>query len=129
MQETRELIKASDRSPSGTVFVGVPMSLLEVFAIPLIKRLRERYPDIHHTSRRTSSFYLRELVINGRLDMAVTLQGEEHKGLKSKLIATEELYFAGHLPASHVRQIRRQSRCLKWLNIPWCFQQFPIPEE
>jgi LysR family nitrogen assimilation transcriptional regulator len=25
--------------------------------------------------------------------MAVTLQGEEHKGLKSKLIATEELYF------------------------------------
>jgi LysR family nitrogen assimilation transcriptional regulator len=93
MRETQELLKARHHSPSGTVSIGVPMSLLEVFAIPLIKHLRKQYPNLTPYIQAHSSLHLRELVMSGRLDLAVILCGPEHKGLKSRLLATEELYF------------------------------------
>jgi LysR family nitrogen assimilation transcriptional regulator len=86
-------VKASASSLSGTVSIGMAGSILEFLVIPLLKRLLKEYPDVRPNISANQSTYLGELVINGRIDIALTYENLNGKGLNSKLLAVEELYF------------------------------------
>jgi LysR family nitrogen assimilation transcriptional regulator len=93
VEETCQQVKASASALSGAVSIGMPGSILEFLVVPLLKRLRQEHPDIRPNISANQSTYLGELVINGRIDVALTYENLNGKGLSSKLLAAEELYF------------------------------------
>lgn len=92
-EEACKQVKASASSLSGAVSIGMPGSILEFLVVPLLRRLRKEYPDVRPNVSANQSTYLEELVMNGRIDIALSYENLNSKGLNSKLLAEEELYF------------------------------------
>ncbi len=78
---------------SGRVSIGVPGSILEYLTVPLLERLHEEHPAVRPNISAYPSTYLGELVMNGRIEIALDYYSPSIKYLKAKLIAVEDLYF------------------------------------
>ena len=92
---------------SGGVSGGVPGSILEYLTVPLLKRLHEVHPDVRPSISTYPSTHLGELVMNGRIEIALDYSSPNLKGLKTKLIAVEDLYFI--LSAKNAKNLNTRS--------------------
>lgn len=93
-------IKAADRGLSGAVSVGLaPGTAAASLALPLLRTVRTRYPGIVLYLNETYGTTLSELVMNGRMDLAVLYGGRNQvHGLSFLPLLKETLFLVG--PAS-----------------------------
>ncbi|MCQ2993270.1 nitrogen assimilation transcriptional regulator NAC [Pseudomonas syringae] len=78
---------------SGQVSVGLaPGTAASTLSLPLLRRVRERYPGILLYLNENFGTTLSELIMNGRMDMAVLYGGREVHGLSFVPLLRENLY-------------------------------------
>jgi LysR family nitrogen assimilation transcriptional regulator len=70
-RQMRDEVTAEGAEPSGEVIIGLPPSLQDVLAVPLLMSMRQRYPGIRVTTWVGTSMVLKELLDSGGLDLAV----------------------------------------------------------
>lgn len=78
---------------SGNVSVGLaPYSTVSTLALSLLKAVRQAHPDIVLYINENFGSVLSELIMNGRLDMAVIYGAGPMRGVKFEPLHTEELF-------------------------------------
>lgn len=85
-------------APSGHVVIGTAASAANMIAVPFVNALRERYPGIMLELLESAGVYLGEMLLRGRIDIAV-LPGEyTSSGMQVLPVLEEDLFVIG-LPA------------------------------
>jgi LysR family nitrogen assimilation transcriptional regulator len=79
--------------PSGNIAVGFPTALSALLGYELFVRVRNAYPQIKLHLVDGKSALMRELLDNGRLDIAVLFAGQPERGLAVEPLLMEELFF------------------------------------
>lgn len=92
IDNTRDLLISKEGSINGTVSIGMPSSTCKSFAIPLLRRVIERYPGIMLEIVDVPSADLTNLVEQGRVDMAITPNEPARRGLDMQPVLVEELF-------------------------------------
>lgn len=64
-------VENESTNPKGSVSIGIPTSVSNVLASPLIAATQERYPEIKLQIVESLSGHLKELVSNGRIEMSL----------------------------------------------------------
>ncbi len=65
------IVCGRDREPVGEVRIGLPGTVAEILAVPLIMRCREEFPRIHIKIQEAMSGYVRDWLANGSVDLAI----------------------------------------------------------
>ncbi|VDC28673.1 LysR family transcriptional regulator [Pseudogemmobacter humi] len=92
LDEIRTLIKAEGAPLRGHVSVGLPPTVSDIFAAPLVAAFRERHPEATIRIVSAYSSYLQDWLHRGEIDLAILLDPNSVKSLKSKLLIEESLY-------------------------------------
>ncbi|MCB1468889.1 MAG: LysR family transcriptional regulator, partial [Rhizobiaceae bacterium] len=87
----RDSIRSNRDNPIGSVYLGIPTAYSVSLGPPLIRRMRDIYPNIsvHIVEGFSSAVF--EWLISGRLDLAILYQSQEHNAGKSSPFLTEEM--------------------------------------
>jgi len=105
-QAESELADRSDASfIAGAVSVGLATySTASILSMPLLQAVRREYPEVNLFINDNFGLVLSEMVMTGRMDMAIIYAGSPIKGVTLQPLLTEELFLiapAGmSLPAS-----------------------------
>ncbi len=78
--------------PAGEVHLGLPGTVAELLAVPLILNTRERYPKIRLKIAEAMSGFVLDWLHEGRIDLGILYLPISERGLRSTAIATEQLY-------------------------------------
>lgn len=95
LQSLQSLGSEMAAAPSGHVVVGMPVSVGTLLSVPLVQQARERYPAITLGIDESPSVQLGELLLRGRLDVAVLFGDAVSKGLQASMLVDETLYAVG----------------------------------
>jgi LysR family nitrogen assimilation transcriptional regulator len=79
--------------PSGNVGVGFPTALTSLLGYDLFVQVQEAYPQIKLHLVDGKSALIRELLDNGRLDLALLFAPQPERGLACEPLLLEELFF------------------------------------
>ena len=82
-------------TPAGHVVVGAPTSAANMIAVPLLRALKERFPDITLSLIESPSAYLGDLLLSGRLDVTLLFDENLAKGMSSEPLLVEDLFVVG----------------------------------
>ncbi|MER7186872.1 nitrogen assimilation transcriptional regulator NAC [Streptomyces hyaluromycini] len=86
-------VRVSGRAPAGSVSVGLaPYSLGAALALPLLKRVRERYPEILLHINENFGGVISEAIMTGRMDMAFIYGAGPLRGVQFEHLRTEDLF-------------------------------------
>ncbi|QTF08871.1 nitrogen assimilation transcriptional regulator [Brenneria izadpanahii] len=92
--QAQSAINGSGQSLSGEVSVGLaPGTAAQQLAIPLMEEVHRQYPGILIYFNENFGTTLSELIMSGRMDMAVIYGNREVHGLRFLPLMKEELYF------------------------------------
>jgi LysR family nitrogen assimilation transcriptional regulator len=99
VEQARADMKAAGQGLSGAVSVGLaPGTAAADLALPLLRTVRERYPGVVLYLNETYGRTLSELIMTGRMDLAVLYGGMTTvHGLAFELLLFEPLYLVGPL--------------------------------
>lgn len=79
---------------AGTVSVGLATySTTSILSTPLLKAVREKHPDIQLFINDNFGLVLSEMVMTGRMDMAIIYAPKQLKGVTLEPMLVEELFF------------------------------------
>jgi LysR family nitrogen assimilation transcriptional regulator len=102
-------------NPKGSVSIGIPTSVSNVLASPLIAATQERYPEIKLQIVESLSGHLEELVSNGRIEMSLLFNSPLTDSQKSDKVTgfslvkipilDEELFLQTTAPLSNKKVI------------------------
>jgi LysR family nitrogen assimilation transcriptional regulator len=70
-------VENESANPKGSVSIGIPTSVSNVLASPLIAATQERYPEIKLQIVESLSGHLEELVSNGRIEMSLLFNSQK----------------------------------------------------
>ncbi len=85
-------VKDFKSEPAGEVHLGLPGTVAELLAVPLILNTRERYPKVRLKIAEAMSGFILDWLHEGRIDLGVLYLPIAERGLRSTAIATEQLY-------------------------------------
>lgn len=91
-ESAKQAVKEFAGDPAGEVQIGLPGTIAELLAVPLILRTRERYPRIRLKIAEAMSGFVLEWLQDGRIDLGVLYLPIYEHGLRSTPVATEQLY-------------------------------------
>ena len=104
LEHAQAAVDVSDRAPAGSVSVGLaPYSTGAALALPLLRAVRERYPDILLHINENFGGVISEAIMTGRMDMAFIYDAGPVRGVQFEPMRTEDLYLVaapGATPAS-----------------------------
>lgn len=86
-------VKITSAQPSGTVSIGLPTSISLSLIVPLLKEVEARHPLITLKIIENHSGFLAELVLAGRLDMAILFDVDAASSFDLQPLLQEQLYF------------------------------------
>lgn len=89
--DARSAIAQSTGKPSGTVALGIPQSASGALAFPLLKAVREAYPDISFQLTEELTGNLSEQLRSGRLNLAVLFDDGQLGGFHSIPLVEEQM--------------------------------------
>lgn len=101
----RSLGQAS--SPAGHVVIGAPTSTSSMIAVPLVSAVRERYPAITLELLEPPGAYIGEMLVRGRVDIAVLVGEYQSSGMQVMQVLEEDLFVAGLPDARGEVDLRR----------------------
>jgi LysR family nitrogen assimilation transcriptional regulator len=89
-------VEVSGRAPAGSVSVGLaPYSLGAALGLPLLRSVRERYPDILLHINENFGGVISEAIMTGRMDMAFIYGAGPLRGVQFEPLRTEDLFLIG----------------------------------
>lgn len=92
--QAQSAIDGSGQTLSGSVSVGLaPGTAAQQLALPLMEEVHRQYPGIVLYFNENFGTTLSELIMNGRMDMAVIYGNREIHGLRFMPLMKEELWF------------------------------------
>lgn len=98
MQRAREQLNQREDTPGGVVSFGMPSSISQLLAVPLLVAARERFPEVRLRIRESVWWgALRAWLEQGQVDLALMYDAEIAKHLAVKFIATEPMFLIGAL--------------------------------
>jgi len=93
VEQAQAEVSVSGRAPAGSVSVGLaPYSTGAALALPLLRAVRERYPDIVLHINENFGGVISEAIMTGRMDMAFIYDAGPIRGVQFEPMRTEELY-------------------------------------
>ncbi|QHJ01596.1 LysR family transcriptional regulator [Xylophilus rhododendri] len=92
MEDAQAAIRRGSDAPSGRVAIGFPTSTSRILAVPLLQRLRQRYPLIELELVEASSGDLVGQLAANRLALAVTMNARADPRLRIEPVIDEELF-------------------------------------
>lgn len=95
LESLRSLDSEGTATPSGPVVVGMPVSAGAMLSVPLVKAARERFPDLALGLDESPSVQLGELLLRGKLDVAVLFSDNVIKGMQAVTVIEEQLFAVG----------------------------------
>jgi len=85
-------VRTSGRAPAGRVSIGLaPLTSGSALALPLLKQVRRRYPDIVLYINQHFGGVLSEAIMTGRMDMAYIYDSGPRRGVELEPVLTEQL--------------------------------------
>lgn len=96
-----EEIRGDQNDPEGEVRLGVPGTIGQILAVPLITATHLRYPKIKLRIAEAMSGFILEWMREERVDLAILYGRAEEHGIKTEPLLEEELQFFG--PAAGLR--------------------------
>lgn len=105
VENTRRDVLSSASDPSGTASIGIPPSTAAALAVPLLKEVMSKYPRIRLQITESHSGLLRELLVQGRLDMALLINERSSKDITAIPLLSGDLFLA-----SPIRKGNRQAK-------------------
>ena len=96
-----EEIRGHHDDPAGEVRLGVPGTIGQILAVPLITAVRLRYPKIKLRMAEAMSGFIFEWMREERVDLAVLYGNAEEHGIRTERLLEEDLRFFG--PAAGIR--------------------------
>ncbi len=109
MTVAEEEIRGHQNDPAGEVRLGVPGTIGQILAVPLITAVHLRYPQIKLRIAEAMSGFILEWMREERIDLAVLYGKADDHGIRTEHLLQEELQFFGparrapDLPAAGVR--------------------------
>jgi LysR family transcriptional regulator, nitrogen assimilation regulatory protein len=95
-EQAQAEVRSAGQTLTGKVSVGLaPGTAASELSIPLLKAVRARYPDVLLHLNENFGTTLGELILNGRMDMAVLYGGQAAVGLSFFPLLHEELVLVG----------------------------------
>jgi LysR family nitrogen assimilation transcriptional regulator len=82
-------------SPAGHVVIGTAASTSNLIAVPLVNAVRARYPAITLELLEPPGAYMGEMLLRGRVDIAVLVGDYESAGMHVVPVLEEDLFVAG----------------------------------
>lgn len=93
LEQAEREVARKGRAIGGTVSVGLATySTTSILATPLLKATRERYPDINLFINDNFGLVLSEMVMTGRMDMALIYAPGQLKGVTLQPLLVEDLF-------------------------------------
>lgn len=90
-----EEIRGHQQDPSGEVHLGVPGTIAQIVAVPLITAVHTRYPNIKLRIAEAMSGFILEWMREERIDLAVLYNQAEEHGIQTERLLDEDLLFFG----------------------------------
>jgi LysR family nitrogen assimilation transcriptional regulator len=91
LEEVRGEISAEGGNLAGGVSVGLPTSTADVLAMPLLRAVVKKYPNICLEINENGSGLVAEWLLHGRLDLALLFTQGPVKSLRCQHLLTEEI--------------------------------------
>ena len=110
-EDARASVKGLIDQPSGKVVFGLPPSICNVFALPLLQAVRKELPKVDFELTEELSGSLAAQLRAGELDLAVLLDDGELGIFRSSPLTSEQLLLISRPDALHARN--RKSITLK----------------
>lgn len=93
VEQAQAEVSVSGRAPAGSVSVGLaPYSTGAALALPLLRAVRERYPDVVLHINENFGGVISEAIMTGRMDMAFIYDAGPIRGVQFEPMRTEELF-------------------------------------
>lgn len=96
VENTKSLLTKTTSQVSGSVSIGLASSTARLVCLPLLTAARKIYPSVVIETVDTPSADLTKLVMQGRVDFAISPDQQAIKGLVRMPLFTEELYLLTH---------------------------------
>ena len=90
-----EEIRGHQNDPAGEVRLGVPGTIGQILAVPLITAVHMRYPKIKLRIAEAMSGFILEWMREERIDLAVLYRTADEHGIHTEQLLTEQLHFFG----------------------------------
>ncbi|OZI19823.1 LysR family transcriptional regulator [Bordetella genomosp. 9] len=91
LDETKAAVKTQRDTPAGQVTVGLPTSTSRVLAIPLMRVIAMRYPDVRLKLVERSTAELAEAVATQKADLGICVEVRPHAGMHITHVLDEEI--------------------------------------
>lgn len=101
MTVAEEEIRGHQNDPAGEVRLGVPGTIGQILAVPLITAVHLRYPKIRLRIAEAMSGFILEWMREERIDLAVLYGQADDHGIRTRHLLEEDLQFFG--PAEGIR--------------------------
>jgi LysR family nitrogen assimilation transcriptional regulator len=103
VENTKGLLTKTTSQVSGSVSIGLPSSTARLICLPLLTTAKKVFPSVVIEIVDTPSADLTKLVMQGRVDFAISPDQQIIKGLMREPLFTEELYLLTHSSVSSKR--------------------------
>lgn len=90
-----EEIRGHENDPSGEVRLGLPGTISQILAVPLITAVHQRFPKIKLRISEAMSGFVLEWMRAGRIDLAVLYDEPDENGIHSTRLLEEKLALFG----------------------------------
>ena len=111
-QAAGESIRALHDEVRGTVAIGLPSSTAAVLAVPLLKEVRARLPQVVLSVSEGLGNVLAEELARGGIDLSILFDDEPLRGFKRLPLVKERLHFVCAFGAAKAALSRRESMTL-----------------
>lgn len=91
LARTEDDIRTLDADPMGEVRIGLPGTISNIIALPLIAAARDRYPRIRLNITEAMSGFIADWLEDGQVDLAVLYEPSRPPGIASHQLLEEEL--------------------------------------
>lgn len=90
-----DLFRTGADNPAGVVRLGIPLTTSPVLATPLLQAVQDRYPDVSLHLVEVLSGYLVDMLVSGRIDLAVLYNETDIGKFNTRSLSQEDLYLVG----------------------------------
>ncbi|PRY85071.1 LysR family transcriptional regulator [Donghicola tyrosinivorans] len=91
LAQTREELRSLGHEPTGTVRLGLPGTISNLISVPVIAGSQAQFPKIKIIVAEAMSGYVREWLLDGRIELAVVYTELRDAGVRSEPLLHEDL--------------------------------------
>lgn len=91
----RNAVSSFQASPRGRLVLGVPPSVGTVMTVPLVKKIKNEYPNVSLQVIEGFSGHVLEWLIAGRIDVAILYNSPAHPSVLTEPLGDDELFLIG----------------------------------